>query len=365
MGKKDKSKKKKKSKKKTKSSSSESSSSGEEMWVEKTSETPVSDSKQEKSQTETIDPFELMFSSSAKSRKELNEQKPKDEKEEGKRKSKLCDTELEETITSRELNPYWKNGGKGLPSAKNPDKDRNTSDKPRNERDELDDNERDDNDTRFSSVKSCPRELSKISRTEVAKPKSDLNKLSADLLKAELMGDSRKIEELKELIEDAKSDEASRNQVMLTKIGPSGAVFPVSRSSHSSGIEQKKRRGKIETHDSDGKRVRYGTDDDGQSINDMLVREKSQTAVNQNRALMKFMGGRGRGFETLDDKFESAKAMKKSGGVEDRAMEEDAKSEQRKALQTMDGRFFRVKCFESCEIGKNFMLQMKTSVTSS
>ena len=336
MGKKDKKKKKSKSKKKSRKNSGSESSSGseEDLWVEKPTVVISQDNEKLK-----IDPFDQMFSQHASGRKELSEKNKKSQNADmEKRREKTFETELESTITSRELNPYWKDGGKGLPAEICPDKiivkteldeERHSFEKT------VCDSEDSNSDFDYdSSYKSKPKELA-------AKqiPKADLNKLNAELLKAELVGDSSKIADLKERIEDARRSEKESSQVMLTKIGPSGAAFPVIKGSSSSDYGYKKRRGKIETHDKDGKRVRYSGEDDNQSINEMLVREKSQTASNQNKALMKFMGGRGRGFETLDDMFVNAKAQKKSVGVEERMLEEDAKSEQRKALQTMDGKF--------------------------
>ena len=340
--KKDKKRKKKKHKKEKKkklvtSSSSESesnSSDGEEVWVEKKPSAPSLPQDVPPKQ----DVFDLFFSETSKTRKDLKESSRSLESEDiEKEKQKEPESELESTITSRELNPFWKSGNKGLPPSKS------------------DVTENADVEVRSSQAESetvTPKALSPqpevISRSKLKESESEkteitpavsLNKLSAALFKAELMGDTAKMEQLKQEIELARQAESStgKTEVLLMKTSASGASYPVGKSE--SNVGHHKRKGKIETHDKDGKRLRYSADEDGQSIQDLVMRERSQTATNQNAALMKLMGKSSRGFESLDDMFVSAKAQKKSGNVENELLEKAAKEEQKKAMQTLDGKF--------------------------
>ena len=355
---KDKKKRKKKHKKEKKkkhvtssseSATTESSSSDGEVWVEKkpsnASTSAVSGNGDAEShlsaESQKQDAFDLIFSETSKSRKDLREAKNSNDEDSWETKNKELGSELESTITSRELNPYWKSGNNGLPPAKQGaeskevKKDNHGSFTPQTSTDSsrtfgrLEETELHFDSKSTTSKSHKPRET----------PAVNLNKLSAALLKAELMGDTFKMEKLKQEIEIAKRAESSnKTEVLLMKTSASGSSYPVGKSEASS-FGGHKRKGKIDTHDKDGKRVRYSADEDSQSINDLMMKERSQTAANQNAALMKLIGRSGaRGFESLDDMFVSAKAQKKTGNVENELLERAAKEEQKKALQTLNGK---------------------------
>lgn len=184
----------------------------------------------------------------------------------------------------RELNPYWKDGGTGLPSFKKPSEDNfqyKKKSSSSNWRKKTDEEVKDINRKQtFSRNEEKPVD-DKIS-------KKGLNVLAAKIVKAELMGNTELVDELKRQLEDARkeldnSSSTATEEVLLTTIDSHGVSRPFKAKSQygeSSGTSRKKKR--IETH-VNKERVRYFPDDDKYSLKQMFENEKYSSIDEQNK----------------------------------------------------------------------------------
>ncbi|KAK9719830.1 Protein similar to CwfJ C-terminus 1 [Popillia japonica] len=278
MGKhKKKSKKEKKSKKSKRERSPSTSSSTSDEWVEKSPVSKVSDAPREERQER--DEWMSMSSSfqsvSTVDKRTDRENKKRLEKEQNQYNPK-------ENV--RELNPYWKDGGTGLPSFKKPSEDNfqyKKKSSSSNWRKKTDEEVKDINRKQtFSRNEEKPVD-DKIS-------KKGLNVLAAKIVKAELMGNTELVDELKRQLEDARkeldnSSSTATEEVLLTTIDSHGVSRPFKAKSQygeSSGTSRKKKR--IETH-VNKERVRYFPDDDKYSLKQMFENEKYSSIDEQNK----------------------------------------------------------------------------------
>ncbi|CAH2225354.1 Hypothetical predicted protein [Pelobates cultripes] len=132
----------------------------------------------------------------------------------------------------------------------------------------------------------------------------EMNKLGAKIVKAELLGNMELAAKLRAQLEDARqakyqhqvssmkssakeSEAKEDNDILLIKTDQSGRSWPVNAPANP--MEPKggrKKRQMVTTH-VDKERVRYFHDDDNQSLQDLVKREKMGTAEDQNKLFMR------------------------------------------------------------------------------
>ncbi|XP_060867339.1 CWF19-like protein 2 [Metopolophium dirhodum] len=122
---------------------------------------------------------------------------------------------------------------------------------------------------------------------------SELNALAARQIKAEIMGNKKLAEELKQKLELAREYTTKHNYttnktikkeeefVLLTRTSSKGYSYPVKQAQVDKNDGKKKKREKVLTHE-DGKRVRYFDDDDKYSLKSMFQKEMTSTAEDSN-----------------------------------------------------------------------------------
>lgn len=271
----------------------------------------------------------------------------------------------------RELNPYWKDNGDGLPSLakfKKPTDEtdnhserathRNSSSRVPNwkKSDKLDKIKDDKNQTEIITVTNVEKECTVSVMTD-----KELNVLAAKLVKAEIMGNTKLISELKDKLEKArklhnelKPTQKDQEEVLLTRTDSKGYSRPVKMQSdygEASGSRRKKQR--VETH-SDGQRVRYFADDDKYSLKQMFENEKFSSVEDQNTEFMK-LAGRIAKNDDLDDLFADKIRQKESDDKIDRRNADKAISEHQRTTESLDN---CILCIQSPNMLKHLMISM-------
>ena len=203
-------------------------------------------------------------------------------------------------------------------------------------------------------------------QNEAATPMSEeeMNKLSAKIIKAEMMGQHEKAQKFKEKLEAAKAANEERLKngppnddpvtVVLTRTDSKGLTRPIDADVNRS--EVRKLKGKAQTH-SEGQRVRYFADDDRYDLKQMFHREKTSTAEDQNLMMSRLAG---KSVEktndddySIDDMFVS-RAAKKRSEEQDRVRERDAAiAEHQMMSKALDSCQY---CFESSEFKKHLLV---------
>lgn len=192
----------------------------------------------------------------------------------------------------RELNPYWKDGGNGLPNFIKPTdnefvyKKNSTSSNWRKRTTEV---------SKDNFIQKEDEKSDKLPEAIVNQvSQKDLNVLAAKLVKAELLGSSDLIKELKYKLDQARKQlEQPSNQVetavMLTTSDSHGTSRPFKTASNygeTSGVSRKKQR--VGTH-VNNERVRYFADDDKYSLKQMFEHEKFNNIDEQNKEFLKIV----------------------------------------------------------------------------
>ncbi|GJQ77271.1 hypothetical protein Trydic_g20696 [Trypoxylus dichotomus] len=279
MGKHKKSKKEKKSKihKRKRLSSSSSSSSAE--WIEKSE--AVSSSSQTKQEREEWMSMSSSFNTTSVSDKRIER--------ENKRRLEKEQNQYNPTENIREINPYWKNGGIGLPSFKKPT-DNNFEYKRKTDAF----NWKKKNTEKLDCRNYCEDKTSKTQDINIEDKVSDkdLNKLAAKLMKAELMGNADLVTELKKKLDEAKKvpgASSSGEEVLLTITDVHGISRPFkSNYEDGEGSRSSRKKQKVETHLGQ-ERIRYFADDDKYSLKQMFEAEKYANVTEQNKEFVKII----------------------------------------------------------------------------
>lgn len=285
---------KKKSSKKSKHRSSGSESESADEWVEKKIE-----EKTDKMQQPERDDWMTSSNNFLLPTFSKEQQKPKEKDDKNYEK-------YDPKSSTRELNPYWKTGEGGLPSFQKP-------------KDNDDDNDYFSKPSKSSgnwrkSTHSEPRKRSRSKSPSPLletiersfKPQSNpesstashsdfltdaqMNDIGAKMIKAEIMGNTTRYEELKDKLEKAKTfkksgkagpQSSSNEGVLLTLTNPStGTSRPISQRDDQKKNPQDRRNNKkkrAETH-LDGERTKYYADDDKYDIKQM-VRHSSYSLI--------------------------------------------------------------------------------------
>lgn len=354
------------------------------------------------------------------------------EKDESKRKEKEA-SKYNPKTSVRELNPYWKDGGEGLPTAKTkfmrpPDDDYNSSkyvskgrssnwrkrspkrDDYRRRYDKNDDerheyqtetykrsyNKNDDRRNRsresspnvtietksyksediiyeskevFTASDKLKSENSEV-KSENSEPSSsgmltdkEMNDLAAKIVKAEILGNTSRVRELKEKLEKARelrnnpNATVTKNQdeeVLLTRTDAKGFSKPLDeKPAEYSGNKRKK----VNTHDL-GKRQKYYPDDGKYSLTNMFESEKFGSAAKQDEEFMKAASKLSKS-DDLDDMFMDNIRKKESDEKSNRKERDRAIWEHKKMSQTLDD---CKNCIQSSSMLKHLMVTLGETV---
>uniref|UniRef100_A0AAQ5YYU4 CWF19-like protein 2 n=1 Tax=Amphiprion ocellaris TaxID=80972 RepID=A0AAQ5YYU4_AMPOC len=146
-------------------------------------------------------------------------------------------------------------------------------------------------------------------------------------------------------------------EVLLFRTDQSGRAWPVKAPSGPHEPHGGRRKKKpIETH-ADGQRIRYFQDDDSVGLQEMVRREKMSSAQDQNalysRMASKMMGKTDGDNYTLDDMFVSSAAQREGEGREEERMRNRAIGESRRLAASMDK---CQHCFSSTELRKHLIV---------
>ncbi|XP_055695733.1 CWF19-like protein 2 homolog [Lutzomyia longipalpis] len=375
----------KKSRKRRSPSTSSSSSSSEDEWVEKNKSKDDQDNKPSVRDEWMSSGFLL----------------PTFGKEESQTKNEKSTYQAyDPSKSSRELNPHWKDGGLGLPSAfLKPSDDisaptssssylsttkRQGWKKPQEkvtskQQSSSSDSESSSSDTERGSEKATktPEEPKKAVATDFLSD-VQMNELGAKMIKAEIMGNTKLAAELKEKLEKAKlcrenakeqvktqkkQPDKEQEEVLLTATDSRGVTRPVSFRQDSDlwggRRGSKKKRPKVETHTESGERARFFPDDDHRSLKDMFESEKMISASDSDAQYAKIAGKKRRQGDDLEDIF--AEEVR-------RDLDEDAKSARDRDRAIRDHeRLTRTletceMCFDSSKMAKELIVAMGSKV---
>ena len=205
---------------------------------------------------------------------------------------------------------------------------------------------------------------------------SQLNAIGAKLMKAELMGDSEKVEslkeelaklrKLKELQESGRKAGQTQSKgpreettIVLTKTDRFGRTRPVELPS-STGYRQPGP-SKTRTHTKKGKREKYFADDDEYNLKSLVEQERQMTAEETHAAIArmasKFVPASNMD-ETVDDVFDSKAAMRFDPAKEEEKQKQRAILENRKMAEIIENCYF---CFDSPNFSKHLLVAIGIS----
>ena len=205
---------------------------------------------------------------------------------------------------------------------------------------------------------------------------SQLNAIGAKLMKAELMGDSEKVESLKEELAKLRKlkelQESGRKagqtqskgpreetMIVLTKTDRFGRTRPVELPS-STGYRQPGP-SKTRTHSKKGKREKYFADDDEYNLKSLVEQERQMTAEETHAAIArmasKFVPASNME-ETVDDVFDSKAAMRFDPAKEEEKQKQRAILENRKMAEIIENCYF---CFDSPNFSKHLLVAIGIS----
>ncbi|XP_055716806.1 CWF19-like protein 2 homolog [Phlebotomus papatasi] len=304
--------------------------------------------------------------------------------------------------SSRELNPHWKDGGSGLPSAfMKPSEDfmspsvssshfssakRQKWKKIPETKVSKDKSPSSGSESSSSESEKSPERQSKSpSRQEKAEANDflsdvQINELGAKMIKAEIMGNSELAAELKMKLEKAKAcrenvkDQviSQRNQkpekkdteeVILSATDSRGVTRPVSFKEDSDlwggRRGSKKKRPKVETHTETGERARFFPDDDRRSLREMFEAEKLVSVSDSDAQYAKIAGKKRRQGDDLEDIFAEEVRRdlgddEKSARDRDRAIRDHERLS--RTLETCE------MCFDSAKMAKELIVAMGSKV---
>ncbi|CAH1101972.1 unnamed protein product [Psylliodes chrysocephalus] len=324
-------------------------------------------------------------------RKNEREEAKKLEREKQKYDPRKCD---------RELNPYWKHGGDGLPTFKKPEESdsdtekqsyksrnrytgtsnwrkkkeysdntsisKNLTSSSSNWRKKKDTEEKDKNNRKDASkikekYANIEEKPAKIKEIEILYTEKDLNTLAAKLVKAEIMGNAKLIQELKEKLETARNSVNSTSidpeDYILTQTDAKGQSKPLKLQTEYGDCSNSRKKKRLETHQ--GKeRVRYFADDDKYSLKQMFENEKYNTGADQDKEFIKTFQ-KIRKNDDLDDVFSDNIRNKESDLKIDEKNKSKAISDHQKVSHSLDN---CNKCIQSETMLKHLMISMGDTV---
>uniref|UniRef100_A0A1I8Q4H1 Cwf19-like C-terminal domain-containing protein n=1 Tax=Stomoxys calcitrans TaxID=35570 RepID=A0A1I8Q4H1_STOCA len=319
--------------------------------------------------------------------------------------------------SSRELNPYWKSTGTGLPAFKKPvedddDDDRRSSYKYKSvptqsttSKGWQKQSSSSQKPTKEENPSSRKRSISRSSSSSEHDESQDniiekatvsasdyltdqqMNELGAKILKAEIMGNMSAAEELKTKLENARiqrtafkerkkleitKDKKERQEtqkhktreehVILTRTDKTGHSRPLPSSNTVDPRDlygsSKKKVKRVKTHDNDGQRVRYFADDDRYDIKQMFEREKYTTASEANLQFADLAAKNKNPNDDLEDIF-ADKICKDDSSREARKERDRAIREHQRMEAVLDN---CEKCFDSSKMQKELLVSVGQKV---
>ncbi|KAB0796607.1 hypothetical protein PPYR_10668 [Photinus pyralis] len=339
---------KKHKKRERKHSSSSSSESSSDEWVEKHPKPSTSSSDMVKPSIQTRDEW-LSLPSSFTSSSNLERRL---ERQLNKRLEKERDT-YNPRENVRELNPYWKDGGDGLPQFQKPSDDLPFNYKPTNIRIHT-------SNWRKEMPEQPVVHSTIASETEEQFTDSDLNAIAAKLVKAEIMGNTSLIAELNAKLErmrNFKTDSSQKDEILLTETDSKGYSRPLRKSvDHGEYSGGKRKKQKVETH-SDNQRLRYFPDDDKYSLKQMFENERFLSGDDNDKSFMEMIGKVSKN-DDLDDLFTDS-IRRESPSKIDKYKRDKAISDHREMNEALDN---CVSCLQSEKMLKHLMVSMSDTV---
>ncbi|XP_039498485.1 CWF19-like protein 2 homolog [Drosophila santomea] len=298
--------------------------------------------------------------------------------------------------SGRELNPYWKSNGTGLPGFQKPQDDDERQAKPLS----ISSGQGSSRGWRKPGAKapSPPRRGRSPSRSATSPSSEDedaveqtkstpscltdeqINELAGKAIKAELKGKKELAAELNQQLEAARKERAefiasgqsvpkanarpaksktSAEHVLLTKVDQSGNVRPLVQSGdpneqYGGRRGQKRSSKKVDTH-VDGQRVRYFADDDRYDIKQMFEREKHATAAEANLQYADIVSKHKNPNDDLEDIFADKVRKQISAGDAEKREMQSAIREHEKLAATLDN---CERCFDSAKLDKQLLVSL-------
>ena len=204
---------------------------------------------------------------------------------------------------------------------------------------------------------------------------AELNAIGAKIMRAELMGNTAKVESLKrelEALRARKEQQSSRQQshkgskskdkvIVLTKTDRLGNVRPAEFDDDSRGKSHKMRQ-TSRSHDKKGKRERYFADDDRYTLQDLMREEMSTSAEDTQVAIAKMAGKFVRAAnsdDTVDDVLDYAGSSKHNPGKERDKERKFAALESKQMTEILDNCKY---CFDNSRARKHLIVAIGISV---
>ncbi|XP_011064270.1 PREDICTED: CWF19-like protein 2 [Acromyrmex echinatior] len=189
---------------------------------------------------------------------------------------------------------------------------------------------------------------------------AEINKLGANIIKAELMGDDELAAQLKIQLEHARKHVTSCNtsvqeeNVILTRTDAKGTARPI-QPRNQSKWENYRNKKTIETHIS-GERVRHFADDDKYSLQEMFQREKGRSTIENEAVFAKLAS---KNINHMDDTFEQQIARTDSEVKQDKWDRAQAIKEHKNLSKCMDNCSW---CLDSKNMLKHMIVAMDSVI---
>ncbi|XP_077984256.1 CWF19-like protein 2 [Glandiceps talaboti] len=239
-----------------------------------------------------------------------------------------------------------------------------------------------DNDSQHSDESADSSESSGSEEERAPSPvmiltEKEMNELGAKLVKAEIMGDEETAARIKSQLEASRKaketqaviprrtdrndgdhdEEEEESEVILTRTDRTGQSWPIQQTmEREEGRGKKRRKKKVATHDTGGKRERYFADDDRYDLKSMVQRERMSTAEDQNAMFARLAG---RAVEktdqdnyTLDDMFVSRATKEMSQAEIEERDRAKAIAEHRRQTKQLDKCIY---CFGNKDMPKHLI----------
>ncbi|KAH8318442.1 hypothetical protein KR074_010937 [Drosophila pseudoananassae] len=304
--------------------------------------------------------------------------------------------------SGRELNPYWKSNGTGLPGFLKPRDDDDESEVRNTKQHLMSGPSSSSRGWRKPSAKPPspsppPRRQKSISESEASDEEpepalpcltlDELNALAGKAFKAEMKGNKELAAELNLQLENARKaraeylasgkpipkpstkvskKKATSEHVLLTKTDQSGNVRPlIHGGTHSNpndlygGSKGRKRSNKkVETH-VDGERVRYFADDYRYDIKQMFEREKHATAAESNLQYADILSKHKNPNDDLEDLFADKVRKQISPGDAEKKELQNAIKEHEKLAASLEN---CERCFDSAKLDKQLLVSLGSKI---